>query len=135
MLFVIEIPSLISHFSRQTVIWTLFAISLVIFHWTVVLVSIWVFYSTIYKLIVLKSPLELSSICRFQITTTWSLIFSPLTIVYSTLKSKETSTLFLLIFPLTIVILLRRVNIISISMFHTILPAPLIDNLSCPQID
>ena len=64
MFFVIEIPSLISRFRRQTIIRALFTISLIIFHRTVVLVSIWIFDSTIYELVVFKFTLKLCSILQ-----------------------------------------------------------------------
>lgn len=127
---VVNISSFISHFGRQTIIWAFLAISKIIFHRTVVLVSIWIFDGSVYEFILLKSTLELCSILQLQISTTLGFIFEPLTIIYPTIKGKETCTLFLLVFPFAIVILFRWVYIVPIPTFQAIIPATFIHYLS-----
>ena len=134
MLLVVKICSLVPHLLTTVDVGTVFSISFISYHSSVILISIRVLDSSLYKFIILKFAFELCPIFYLQITSSRSFIFDPLSIVRSTSKWEKPITIFLVISPLPIIILFWIVVVCSITIFHLILPRTLIYNLPSPCI-
>lgn len=135
MLFIIYVASFISNLSGEVYVGTVFAIPLVIPHLTVVFIPIGILHSPLQKLVVIESTLELCSIIQLQISSARGPVLSPLSVIGSSLETEETISLLFIILPVSVIVLVGAIEIISLPIFHSVSPCPLVYSLSCSYID
>lgn len=126
MFFVIVVASFVPHFLSVVDVGALLSISPVSEHRTIVLISIGIFDSPLHKLIILKFPLKLSSIFGLEITPSRSSIPRPLAIIRPSSKWEKPISMFFVIDPIPIIVLIRIVIVCSTSIFHLVLPFSLV---------
>ena len=133
--FVVIVASFVSHFLSVMDVGALFSISPVSEHSSIVFVSIGIFDSPLNKLIILKSSLKLSSIFGLEITPSRSSIPCPLAIIRPSSKWEKPISIFFVINPIPIIVLIRIVVVCSISTFHLVFPFSLIYDFPSSRIE
>lgn len=135
MLLVVEPSPLVSYLGGRLHVRPILSSPTIILHLARVLVPVGVLHKPTHELVVLEGAFELSAAVQLEAALALTFVFCPSTVVNASLEGVNSSPMFLIIDPLSIVVLILIVGVPSLSVFHAILPATLINGLFGVQVD
>lgn len=135
MLLVVEPPTLVPYLRGCLHVGPVFSSPTIILHLARVLVPVGVLHKTTHELVVLEGAFELSAAVQLETALSLAFVLGPSAVVNASLEGVNPSPVFLIIDPLSIVVLILIVGVPSLSIFHSVLPAALINRFFGVQVE
>lgn len=135
MLLIVEPSSLVPYLRGRLHVRPVLSSPTIILHLARVLIPVRVFDKSTHELVVLEGAFELSTAVQFETALALSFVLGPSAVVNASLEGVNPSSMFLIIDPLSIVVLILIVGVPSLSVFHAVLPAALINRFFGVQVE